>query len=318
MPMTCREGHNSVITSVAWFLTRDPLNKRSDEALVKKTFHDLKRRFTVAGSGEKANPEEVVAFLEGRKSIVRYDPRIKDRLRPDWQQKLDKAIADTEAGRGPDIATFAAWQQLEDSVRATKEGEMEHEVYSPASDTQLAVVAGRAKRLRTQFETVMLERGYRPVPTDPGNRVARLKSQVEAAETEMANLGGDVEAQRIAVLNEARVGTLQSLRSCDEEAERDVLHRRARQAHIQYVRALASHPEMRHLTQAAERAHDDAKVWSSISDTAVASRSDQWHVVEYLAQKRDKDLQDAGVITSMEVQRRRNARKELRTRVRPS
>lgn len=326
--MTCREGHNSVVTSIAWFLTRDPTTKRDDEALVKKTFHDLKRKYAQEGAPSsrggtrqrvsqrtpKADPAEVVEFLEDKKAIVRHDPRIKDRLRPSWQSKLDAAISAARAGDGPDAATFRAWRELEGEVRAAKEEQESLRVQTLPTPEEYREAVARARELRRQLDRLVAERGRRQFDGPTRAEVAALRDEIASNDTLISRGGGDAGDINVEVLREIHLEAISSLRTASDR-EREQAHARARQAQANYVEALATHPALRHLAVVAPTAHESDDPWSNLQATELAGRGDQWQALEFLAQRNDRALAQAGQISPLEVRHRMGVRRSRRERV---
>lgn len=113
--MSCREtSGNSATTSLVKFLTGAP------EKLVSHEFHRLRREGKsgdLEATGEQpASGTEVSAFLEKLRVAAANDSRIKESRRASLTSRIDQALDDVANGRGPNQATFYAWQNLESAV----------------------------------------------------------------------------------------------------------------------------------------------------------------------------------------------------------
>ena len=151
--MACREGINSVIVSIAYFLTKsEGKNSRADDSLVKRAFHAL--RYEEQGNHETgmeilarskklpkatrqmyldlgnkyppANKREIVKFLESQRTIVRTDPRVPERKRALLTAKLNDAITKIKAGEEiPTVVVLSAWRKLIPRVERMRSDEQE-------------------------------------------------------------------------------------------------------------------------------------------------------------------------------------------------
>jgi hypothetical protein len=117
--MSCRETHgNSAVTSLAKFLTG------ADETTVSRVFHRVRREGMDAFGEQATTPADQVAvtdLLSAALDSATHDSRIRDSRRPSLKARLESAIADARAGVLPNKATFHAWTELHDQVKAEPE-----------------------------------------------------------------------------------------------------------------------------------------------------------------------------------------------------
>lgn len=112
--MSCRGTNgNSATTSIAKFVSG------ADDTLVSQVFHELRREALSnlgSESKEKAEKEAVLDFIEAGIRKAQSDTRIRDSRRESLIARFRAAENDLEHGNGPDKATFAAWQELEERL----------------------------------------------------------------------------------------------------------------------------------------------------------------------------------------------------------
>lgn len=330
------------MTSLAWFLTRDPASKKDDEALVKKAFHDLRREYaseyaTSVGVNypvetenpilrhadlsaanavpPPADPADVVDFLRHCQSIVRHDDRIKDRLRPQWQAKLDAAIADVENGNVPDLATFGAWVNLEEEARRRKEEKAAAQMArvvrvtdEQAAREALAVAWGR---LKNQIE----EHGWGGLTaTESGAASAHEALDQLRYADEVARQCRGV-ATLDAHLADARSKVADARREIQATHGDEAARQGLRVANARMAELIALHPQSNDVRDALARANQSTDPWASLAGSEIATRAEKIAALECIAGAQDRHLVRIGALQAGRIRPRARRRAQLRAKV---
>lgn len=180
--MSCREGSNSTIVSIVYFLTKSPAGKsREDDVLVRDAFHDLHGKLATEAketlqnalanpdllpaerkalqeqkdhAGPRgvplADPKEVIAWLNDQKAVVRHDPRIPEKKRGGFLAKLDTAVKEVRSGeKVPTIAVFDAWRGLKTRV---EEKRAEQDALATVTYLGVTVTKSEVEEAITEFD----------------------------------------------------------------------------------------------------------------------------------------------------------------------
>lgn len=309
--MSCREGHNSVMTSLVWFLTRDQDTKRADESLVKQAFHDLKRAYgQTAEACAPPTPQEVEQFLLACQSAVRHDPRIKDRLRPQWLAKIDAALADTRSGTCPDTATFRAWQHLEEEVRRRKESAAAEQIERMAA----AATPGDAPTLQAWSELVdsIRRAGWADFAEGVDRAATAAYATFAQAEAVARRAGTSAYAAALAHARRCREEALDRLRQVGPGPVGEEARRAAQEPNRRFAELLACHPDLGAVRAGLAHCNQGPEAWAALRDCPVATRAEQWTALEFMATSNDTYLASRGMLDADGPARRRRARAEYR------
>lgn len=213
--MSCREGSNSVITSLVHYRVSKRGSREDDERVVKEIFHELRREgaahFTAGGGhalGSDLHPddrgadfdptspadvEEVVEFLRARASEVRNEESLKENKRQRWLEALDTAVVKARNGEGPDRATFYAWQRYQERAQAhltalRHDNRMKLLEDSPVTHEEVVQAINYHNRLQAELEELRSSRAWHGLigadsRGNPDEISARLNQVAEDCQT---------------------------------------------------------------------------------------------------------------------------------------